>query len=88
MISKSKAAQAFHAFNGVLVQLRFWAYTKEDHKKIATVLDITEQLPRFLSSAEDQTDDFEAALREMAERFPEFGLGLQRFLREEEPGSW
>ena len=86
MVSKDK--QALHAINGVLVQLRVWALRGEDHKRIATVLDILEQLPRFLGSREDRGEEFEESLRELAERFPEFGIGLERFLRGSPPGSW
>ena len=88
MIAENKIRNALHALNGILVRLRFWAYSGEDHKKMAIVLDIIEELPRLLGSAEDQTEDFEATLRELAERFPEFTLGLERYLRDEDPGAW
>ncbi len=88
MIAASKAMQALHAFNGVLIQLRVWALRGEDKERIATVLDIVEELPRFLGSKEDQTTEFERSLRELVERFPEFGIGLERFLRESPPEHW
>ena len=88
MITEDKIHHALHAINGILIQLRVWALRNEDHTKIATVLDIAEELPRFLSSAEDQTRAFEATLKNLAERFPEFSLGLERYLRKQDPGVW
>lgn len=88
MISDNKAAQALHALNGVLVQLRAWALKGEDYNKIASALDLVEELPRFLSSTENKTKEFENSLRELAERFPEFGIGLDRFLRRSPPAYW
>lgn len=88
MITESKIHHALHAINGILIQLRVCAIRNEDHAKIAAVLDIAEELPRFLSSAEDQTRDFEASLKNLAERFSEFNLGIERFLRKQDPGVW
>jgi hypothetical protein len=88
MVSDRKTAQALHALNGVLVQLRAWALQGEDNMRIASVLDIVEELPRFIGSDKNQTDEFEESLRELAGRFPEFGIGLERFLRSRAPSSW
>jgi len=88
MVRKEKQGQALHAFNGVLVLLRRWAYLKEDSGKIATVLDIVEQLPRFIGTNEDQTEDFEESLISLAKAFPEMGIGLELFRREQAPDAW
>lgn len=88
MISLNKKSQAFHALNGVLVQLRVSALRKENHEKIAQVLDVLEELPRFLDSSIDQTASFERSLRHLAQLHPEYGIGLELFLREKAPGEW
>ena len=88
MISEEKTEQALHALNGVLVQLRSLALRGEDHQKIATVADIAEQLPRFISSEADQTREYELALRDLVARYPEFGHTLHRFLEERAPNRW
>ncbi len=88
MIAENKASQALYALNGVLVQLRTSAFKSEDIRKIATVLDYLEELPRFLASNRDQTDEFESSLRALAERFPEFSISLERFLKSGVPEVW
>lgn len=88
MVKKEKTNHAFRALNGILVQLRRCALMDEDCKKIAAVLDIIEPLPRFLCGEQDQTKDFEEALTELAERFPEFGLGLEYFRQETALDPW
>jgi len=88
MVREDKLSQALHAFNGVLIQLRHWAYLDEDTQKIAVVLDIVEQLPRFLSTSQDQTKEFEENLVLLAETFPKMGIGLDRFRWEQPPGPW
>lgn len=60
----------------------------EDTAKIATVLDVIEQLPRFLAAEEDHTEDFEQSLLELSRRFPELGIGLERFRRNQAPERW
>ena len=88
MIKPEKLDQALHALKSILAQLRTCALRAEDAKKIATVLDIMEKLPRFLASAKDATVDFDRPLSDIADRFPEFGIGLSLFLEERPSSFW
>lgn len=88
MIRKDKSKQCLHALNGILVQLRTCAFQGENSSKIGKVLDIVEELPRFLASSGDKTKAYEESLRNLAEKYPEFGIGLERFLREQAPKEW
>ena len=88
MIDPEKRKQALHALNGILVQLRRITLLDADLKKIATILDLVEPIPRLISVKEDQTLALEEILIELSERYPDFGIGLELFRRERAPDPW
>lgn len=88
MIPPDKLAHALYALHGVLITLRREALQGQDLGKIATALDVIEELPRFLAREENMRGAFEEALQELAERYPEFGMGLDRFRQGNVPMDW
>jgi hypothetical protein len=88
MIPADKMPQALYALHGVIIALRRAALQSQNPAKIAAALDIVEELPRFLAKEENMRGAFEEALEELAERYPDLGIGLERFKQEELPLDW
>lgn len=85
MIRAEKHTQALRALQQVIIRARFLAYTKEDHWKIADLLDWAEYLPQLVIAPEDLTESYAAVLKGISERHPYcYGIFLE-FSRE--PGN-
>jgi hypothetical protein len=79
MIRPEKLAASLYALNGLLVSARTMAYKKEDHARVAELLDTAEILPMLIRDKEDKTDFFRSMLVECSQCFPETMFALQRF---------
>lgn len=79
MIAPEKVANALHALNAVLVTARLMAYEREDHDKIANVLDVAEYLPMLMLEAADRTAEFRGQLEGLTAEDARFGFALERF---------
>lgn len=86
MIPANKIQGALFSLNAVLVLIRQMAYDERDHKTIATVLDLAEQLPRFIGETADRTQEFRVCLEDLSSRNSEFFLALERF--DNPPARW
>ena len=79
MIAADKEKQSLKAINDVLVHARAMAYEGAEHGDIAWVLDIAEYLPMLMLEEGDRTSEFRESLVDLAERFPQFAVAVQRF---------
>lgn len=79
MIESSKQKNALFALHDLTVRARFMCYKGLPHQDIAVLLDMAEQLPRFLADEGDRTAEFRRVLVELAQRIPGCGTALQRF---------
>ena len=79
MIRPEKYENALRALNAVLVWARQMAYEKASQEQLAEVLDVAEELPTLFIQKEDMTDYFRQALQGLAEKYPGFGLAVERF---------
>lgn len=70
---------ALRALQAVLVQLRWLAYQREPHERLAELLDCAEYLPQLLADPDDRTREFRDALADLARRHAGFTLALDRF---------
>ena len=75
MIRAEKHTRALRALQQVIIRARFLAYTKEDHSKIADLLDWAEYLPQLVIAPEDCTEAYAATLKDISEGHP-YCLGI------------
>jgi hypothetical protein len=85
MIRAEKYPQALAALQQVIVRARFMAVQAEHSAKVVDLLDAAEYLPQLIAEAEDRTETFAAALKELSERFPYCGHIFTEFSREPAP---
>lgn len=78
MIAKDKEAAAMKALQAVLIRGRTMAYAKDDHAKIADLLDTAEYLAGMFFEQEDMTKTFRENLVTLAERH-QCGIALTKF---------
>lgn len=88
MIPAEKLGHALYALHGIMIALRREALEGRDLEKMATVLDLVEELPRYLAKQENMWGSYEETLEDLARRYPEFGIGLERFRLETPPPAW
>lgn len=79
MINVEKQKSALWAINAVLVMARAMAYDRAPHADLADVLDTAEYLPMLMLETADRTSAFRETLACLAQRYPRFGIALQRF---------
>ena len=70
MIRPEKYTQALKALQMIIIRARFLAGTKEDHSKIAELLDWAEYLPQLILAAEDCTEKYTSVLKDISEEHP------------------
>ena len=78
MIAKDKEVAAMKALQAVLIRGRTMGYTKDDHAKIADLLDVAEYLAGMLYEQPDTTEIFRENLVMLAERH-QCGVALTKF---------
>lgn len=74
MIILEKQANALAIIQRLIIHARTMAYAKEDHRKIAALLDDIEYLPGLLNSAGDETETFRKYVAGIAEYYGWEGL--------------
>ncbi len=87
MISQEKHRSALWALNWVLVAARLMAYQKEDHEKIADLLDLAEYLPCLMLENADRTEHFRECLSDLSKKYPSMKLAVDRFDNHDDPYS-
>lgn len=88
MIRLEKQQQAYYALHIIMVRARQMAFEQTPHKEIANLFDYVEMLPRFLASAQDETDQFRSYLKTIAECYPICSHALVAFDSESTPEKW
>lgn len=68
MIAKDRETAAMKALQAVIIRGRAMAYAKDDHAKIADLLDVAEYLAGMFFEQEDMTKTFRENLVALAER--------------------
>ena len=63
---------ALRAMQRIMIRTRTMGYEKDDHAKIADVMDCAEYLPTILLYGEEVPNEFSAQLRHMANKWIEF----------------
>jgi hypothetical protein len=79
MVRAGKQVNALYALHGVLLQARDMARAGRPDADIAEVLGVAQYLVTLLLEQPDKTLVFRGQLTRLAERFPVFGVGLERF---------
>ena len=82
MIRAEKYPQALAALQQVIVRARFLVTQAEHSAKVVDLLDAAEYLPQLIAEAEDRTEAYAAALKDLSERFPYCQHILTEFSRE------
>jgi hypothetical protein len=88
MVKADKLNNALYAIHLLLVRCRFMAYSGEDHKDIAAILDYAEMLPRFIAVSDDMTHEFRKYLEGVVERYPNCSYILEKFDAPSIPADW
>jgi len=78
MITAKKERAALSALNAVLVLARSLAHEGRT-ADLVVVLDIAEYLPMLMLQPDDRTTEFRDQLLDLAQRYPPFGLAVERF---------
>lgn len=78
MIRETQLNNALQALKDLLVTARTMAFERESHERMAAFLDAVEELPMLIARSEDLTDAYRSALEDIAVRFPEASVALQR----------
>ena len=87
MISSGRQRGAISALHAIAIMLRYDARKGEvSASTLAAQLDSYEYLFGLWLETKDRTEQFGAVLADMASRWPEFALAVQRF-NESEEGS-
>jgi hypothetical protein len=69
MIQESKQRNALIAIQKTIIHARFMAYNKEEHSRLAAILDAAEYLPDLILQPEDNTEVFRGNLVSIARQF-------------------
>lgn len=69
MVAPEKINSALKAIQHLVILARKMAYDKEDHARIAALLDGTEYLPGLMLEEEDRTEAFREYLAGIADQF-------------------
>lgn len=70
MIRIDKHKQALEALQQVIIRARLLASKESTSGKAIELLDAAEELPMLIAGASDRTEDFEASLKAISERYP------------------
>jgi len=91
VMSGESATRALYALNGLLVKLRAESLELAGAVIISDGLDVAEHLVRLIEGFGDGTgaeSEFRRHLADLAQTYPELGIGLARFDVERAPDSW
>ena len=81
MIRQEKYQNALRTLNSILTRARWMAH-EANAPELADLLDAAEILPKYIGQPEDATEEFRAAVEDIAEQFPDCSHLLAEFNEE------